>query len=53
VDRAQVIQISATMKRFTNAKMGTAVPIRLRPLVPVRFELVDRAALFVVFPLPV
>jgi hypothetical protein len=45
VDRAQVIQLSATMKKFTNAKMGTAVPIRLRPLVPVRFELVDYAAL--------
>jgi hypothetical protein len=44
VDRAQVIQLSATMKKFTNAKMGTAVPIPLRPLVPVRFELVDRAA---------
>jgi hypothetical protein len=41
VDRAQVIQLSATMKKFTNAKMGTAVPIRLRPLVPVRFELVE------------
>lgn len=45
VDRAKVIQLAATMKKFTKAKMGANVPILLRPLVPVRFELVDRAAL--------
>jgi hypothetical protein len=37
--------MSATMKKFTKAKMGTGVPIPFRPLVPVRFELVDRTAL--------
>jgi hypothetical protein len=45
IDRAKVIQMSATMKKFTKAKMGTGVPIPFRPLVPVRFELVDRTAL--------
>lgn len=45
IDRAKVIQLAATMKKFTKAKMGASVPIPLRPLVPVRFELVDRAAL--------
>jgi hypothetical protein len=45
IDRAKVIQLSVTMKKFTKAKMGANVPIPLRPLVPVRFELVDRTAL--------
>ena len=38
IDRAEVIELSATMKRFNEAKIGTAVPFSFRPLVPVRFE---------------
>lgn len=45
MDRVEVIQFSNTMKRFSDAKMGEAVPIPLRPLVPVRFEIVEPAAL--------
>jgi len=51
IDRAKVIQLSATMKKFTKVKMGMGVPIPLRPLVPVRFELVDRGDLLPQVPL--
>jgi hypothetical protein len=45
MDRAKVLQLTATMKKFAKAKMGDNIPIPFRPLVPVRFELVDRASL--------
>lgn len=45
MDRVEVLQFSNTMKRFSGAKMGEAVPIPLRPLVPVRFEIVEPKAL--------
>ena len=45
LDRAKVVQLAATMRKFREAPMGAGVTIRLRPLVPVRFELVNRSAL--------
>jgi hypothetical protein len=45
IDQAKVIQPTATINKFVKAKMGASIPIPLRPLLPVRFELVDRSAL--------
>jgi len=45
VDRAKVERLPETLKVFVKAEIGSAVPISLRPLVPVRFLLVDRASL--------
>ena len=45
IDRAKVEGLAETLHRFENARMGTAVPISLRPLVPVRFQAVERASL--------
>jgi hypothetical protein len=45
IERAKVEGLVETLQRFAGAKMGTAVPISLRPLTPVQFLLVDRASL--------
>jgi hypothetical protein len=45
IDRAKVEGLAETLHRFENARMGTAVHISLRPLVPVRFQAVERASL--------
>ncbi len=45
VGRAEVVKFSETMQRFAKAKMGTSVPIALRPLMPVHFDLIERKAL--------
>jgi len=45
IDRAEVERLPETLQRFAKAKVGTAVPISLRPLTPVTFLLVDPASL--------
>jgi hypothetical protein len=45
IDRARVERLPETLQRFAEAKMGTPVPISLRPLTPVNFLLVDRTSL--------
>lgn len=45
IDHAKVEDFADTLQRFAKANMGTAVPITLRPITPVRFLLVDAASL--------
>jgi len=45
VGPAEVLNSSDTMKRFPKTRMGTSVPIPLRPLTPVHFESAERNGL--------
>jgi hypothetical protein len=45
IDRAMVEKLPETLQRFASAKMGSSVPISLRPLTPVNFRLVERESL--------
>lgn len=45
IDRAKVEGLAETLQRFENSRIGTPVAISLRPLVPVRFQAVERTSL--------
>ena len=45
MERARVEDVEDTLALFDRTELGSAVPIRIHPLTPVRFSLVERSAL--------